>query len=105
MHLVGDSYLTQSGFDPRVDSSVGVNTVQAEPLESQGLVPRKGRVFSLLCSMLNDSEDYLPSHPKGASNSCPEGKQLGMKLQSHFYAVAWLKLRTCEVIHSLFHTS
>ena len=38
---------TQSGFDSSVDSSVDVNTLQAEPLESQGLFPRRGRVFSL----------------------------------------------------------
>jgi hypothetical protein len=73
---------THSGFDLSVDSSVGVNTLQAEPLESQGLVPRRGRDFSLLRSMQNDYEDYLPPYPKGTSNSCPEGKQLGMKLQS-----------------------
>jgi hypothetical protein len=96
---------TQSGFDSSADSSVGVNTLQAEPLESQGLVPGRSRDFSLLCSMQNDYEDYLPSYPKGTSNSYPEGKQLGKKLQSHFYAVAWLKFKTCEVIHPLCHTS
>jgi len=53
---------TQSGFDPTVDSSVGVNTLQAELLESQGLVFRRGRDFSLLHSMQNDHEDYLPSY-------------------------------------------
>jgi len=42
------------------------------------LVPRRGRDFSLLRSMQNDYDDYLPSYPKGAINSCPEGKQLGM---------------------------
>jgi hypothetical protein len=73
---------TQSGFDPSVDSSVGVNTLQAEPLESQGLVPRRGSNFSLLRSMQKGYEDYLPSYPKGTSNSYSDGKQLGMKLQS-----------------------
>jgi len=55
--------------------------------------------------MQNDYGDYLPSYPKGTSKSYPEVKQLGMKLQSHLYAVAWLKLRTYEVIHPLFHTT
>lgn len=68
----------QSGFDPSVDSSVRVNALQAELLESQGLVPRRSRDFSLLRSMQNDHDDYLPSYPKGTSISYPEGKQLGM---------------------------
>lgn len=69
---------TLSGFDSSADSSVSVNAVQAEQLESQGLVPRRGRDFSLLRSMQNDYEDYLPFYPKGTSISYPEGKQLGM---------------------------
>jgi hypothetical protein len=69
MSLVSD---TQSGFESSVDSSVGVNTLQAKPLESQGSFPRTGRDFSLLHSMQTDYEDYLPFYPALALR----GKQL-----------------------------